>query len=139
MRAYGIEEDKAPADNFADAGNTYYTGHLAAVKRLGISNGVGGGRFAPEQASTRQEMFTLLYNALRVIRRLPQGDTGRKLSHFDDAEHIDAWAREAVAYLVKTGAISGNAGMLYPTNTATRAEMAQLLYNLLSTKSTARI
>jgi hypothetical protein len=32
MRAYGIEPDMNPTDNFSDAGNTYYTGYLAAQK-----------------------------------------------------------------------------------------------------------
>jgi hypothetical protein len=31
MRACGIEPDANPADNFADAGDTYYTGYLAAA------------------------------------------------------------------------------------------------------------
>jgi hypothetical protein len=62
--------DDASAGNFSDAGDTYYTGYLAAAKRLGISNGVGDNKFAPEQAITRQEMFTLLYNALKAIDQL---------------------------------------------------------------------
>lgn len=41
MKAYGIAPDTNPEDNFADAGDTYYTGYLAAAKRLGISAGVG--------------------------------------------------------------------------------------------------
>ncbi|MEM5816230.1 MAG: S-layer homology domain-containing protein, partial [Desulfitobacterium hafniense] len=41
MKAYGMVPDANPKDNFADAGNTYYTGYLAAAKRLGISAGVG--------------------------------------------------------------------------------------------------
>lgn len=59
MRAYGIAPDTNPEDNFSDAGNTYYTGYLAAVKRLSISAGVGDNLFAPEKEITRQEMFTL--------------------------------------------------------------------------------
>jgi hypothetical protein len=35
-------------------------------------------------------------------------------------------------YLVKAGTISGSGGNLYPENTSSRAEMAQVLYNLLS-------
>lgn len=62
----------AGAVNFSDAGDTYYTGYLAAAKRLGISGGVGNNMFAPEKQITRQEMFTLLYNALNVISRTPQ-------------------------------------------------------------------
>lgn len=95
MRAYRIDLDENTADNFSDVGNTYYTGYLASAKRLGISNGVGDNKFKPEQAVIRQEMFTLLYNAL-----------------------------------VETGVVGGNNGQLSPTDTTTRAQMAQVLYNL---------
>jgi hypothetical protein len=67
MKAYGIAPDTNPANNFSDAGNTYYTRYLAAAKRLGISAGVGGNLYVPEKEITRQEMFTMLYNALKSI------------------------------------------------------------------------
>ena len=88
--------------------------------------------FAPGNEITRQEMFTLLYNALKVIGKLPQGDDGKPLSGFSDARQIDSWAKDAMKLLVETGIIGGNAGKLTPTSTTTRAEMAQALYNLLS-------
>jgi hypothetical protein len=132
MKAYDIVPATNPADNFADAGNTYYTNYLAAAKTLGISNGVGNNMFAPEKEITREEMFTLLYNALKVIGQLPQGSSGKTLSDFTDAGQIDSWATEAMTLLIKTGTVSGNDGALNPTSTTTRAEMAQVLYNLLS-------
>jgi len=132
MKAYGIAPDTSPADNFSDAGNTYYTGYLAAAKRLGISAGVGNNMYAPGKEITRQEMFTLLYNALKVIRQLPRGDSGRTFSDFSDAGLIESWAKEALTLLVKTGTAGGSAGKLSPTSTTTRAEMAQVLYNMLS-------
>ena len=63
----------------------------------------------------------LLYNALKVIGKLPQGDSGKTLDHFSDAGQIDSWAKEAMTLLVKTGTIGGNAGKLNPTSTTTRA------------------
>lgn len=132
MRAYGIAPDANPKDNFADAGNTWYTGYLAAAKRLRISAGVGGNMFAPEKDVTRQEMFTLLYNALKAIGQLPGGASGRTLSSFNDAGEIAPWAKEAMKYLVETGTISGSSGKLNPGDIATRAQMAQMVYNLLS-------
>ena len=132
MRAYGIAADENPKDNFTDAGDTYYTGYLAAAKRLGISSGIGDNKFAPEQAITRQEMFTLLYNALKAIEQLPEKDSGKALSDFTDSQSISSYAQEAMAYLAKTGVVGGNNGQLSPTNTTTRAQMAQVLYNLLS-------
>ncbi|MCG9969537.1 S-layer homology domain-containing protein [Pelotomaculum terephthalicicum JT] len=127
MRAYGIAPDTNPTDNFSDAGNTWYTGYLSAAKRLGISAGIGSNMYAPGNQITRQEMFTLLYNALKVIGQLPEGDSDKTLSDFTDAGQIDSWAKEAMSLLVETGTISGSGGKLNPTGTTTHAEMAQVL------------
>jgi hypothetical protein len=132
MRAYGIAPDEDPKDNFKDAGNTWYTGYLAAAKRLGISAGVGNNLFAPENAITRQEMFTLLYNGLKVIEKLPRGNSGKTLSDFSDADEIAPWAMDAMKLLVETGMVSGSGNKLSPKDTTTRAQMAQVFYNLLS-------
>jgi hypothetical protein len=129
-RTYGIAPDANPADNFSDAGDTYYTGYLAAAKRLGIAKGIGDNMFAPDQAITRQEMVTLLYNALKAINSLPQGSSGRTLSDFSDVGQIAAWAKDAMSLFVETGAIFGSGGKLSPTDITTRAEMAQVLFNL---------
>jgi hypothetical protein len=146
MRAYGIAPDENPTDNFADAGDAYYTGYLAAAKRLGIASGIGNNMYAPGNQITRQEMFTLLYNALKVIDQLPgmhgpavseaddqlQGDSVKTLDQFTDAGDIAPWAVEAMKLLVETGTVSGSNGKLNPTGTTTRAQMAQVLYSLLS-------
>lgn len=132
MKSYEIAQDINSTDNFTDAGNTYYTGYLAAAKRLGISSGVGNNMFTPEKEITRQEMFTLLYNALRVIDRLPQGNSGKTLSDYSDSVQVESWAKGAMTLLVETGAIGGNAGKLTPVSFTTRSEMAQVLYNLLA-------
>jgi hypothetical protein len=132
MRAYGIAPDTNSKDNFADSGNTYYTGYLASAKRLGISGGVGNNMFVPGKEITRQEMFSLLYNALKVIGQLPEGTTGKPISEYSDLNQIAAWAKDAMTLFVKTGTISGSGDKLSPTDTTTRAELAQVLYNLLS-------
>jgi uncharacterized repeat protein (TIGR02543 family) len=132
MRAYSIAADEKPTENFTDAGSTYYTGYLAAAKRLGISVGVGNNMFAPGKEITRQEMFTLLYNALKFIDQLPEGNSGKTLTDFTDVGQIDSWAKDAMTLLVETGTIGGSAGKLNPINLTTRAEMAQVLYNLLA-------
>ncbi|WP_304508017.1 S-layer homology domain-containing protein [Anaerotignum sp.] len=132
MRAYNIQPDDDSNDNFSDAGDTYYTDYLAAAKRLGISGGMGENKFAPEQAITRQQMFTLLYNALKAIDQLPEGDSERALTDFTDYDSISSYGEEAMAYFVEIGAVSGTNGKLLPEATTTRGEMAQVLYNLLA-------
>jgi hypothetical protein len=132
LRAYGIEADSASNDNFSDAGNTYYTGYLAAAKSLGITDGIGNNMFAPGKEITRQEMFTLLYNTLDSIGELPAGTTGSTLTPYKDADKIASWAKDAMTLFVGTGTISGSGDQLNPRDTTNRAQMAQVLYNLMS-------
>ncbi|HWQ80127.1 MAG TPA: S-layer homology domain-containing protein [Anaerovoracaceae bacterium] len=132
MRAYDIAPDNTPSGNFADAGNDYYTNYLSAAKRLGISNGIGNNRFAPKETITRQDMFTLLYNVLKVIGEAPGAHSGSPLSKYTDAGEVSPWAEEALETLVGAGLISGTGGRLNPSAEASRAEMAQVLYNMLS-------
>lgn len=132
MRAYDITPHLNIEENFSDAGNTYYTSYLATARKLGITAGIGDNLYAPNKEITRQETFTLLYNALNVIKELPQGKSGKLLSDFTDEDQIDSWANTAMNQMVESGIVSGSNGKLAPLNTITRAEMAQVLYNLLS-------
>ncbi|PYG89733.1 S-layer family protein [Ruminiclostridium sufflavum DSM 19573] len=132
LKAYEISLDANPSDNFKDAGNTYYTEYLAAAKKLGISGGVGDNRFEPGKAISRQEMYTLLCKTLKQINMQPKGASEKKLSDFTDSGEIAGWAEDSVKLLLETGKISGNAGKLSPAGAATRAEMAQVLYNLIA-------
>ncbi len=125
--AYGIEP--RTGDNFDDAGDTWYTGYLAAVKQLGISTGIGDNKFAPEAEITREQMVTMLYNYLKSI-----GEVGEVASEttFADNDSISAWAKEAVAFANENGYVSGKGeNMFDPHGTATRAELAQIFYNIL--------
>ncbi len=136
MNAYQIStQNQSELDrqqNFADAGNTYYTEYLSAAKSLGIANGIGNNMFAPEKEITRQEMFVMLYNALKVIDEAPAATLDTELSDFNDADQVADWASGSLSDLVKAGIITGNNSKLNPASSTTRAEIAQVLYNLLS-------
>lgn len=134
MRAYGIEADTENVDNFSDAGDTYYTNYLAKAKKLGIAKGVGDNKFAPEKAISREEMFTLLYNGLKVMNKLPDEKNEKDLSDFGDKAEVSEWAKEAMTSLVKNGVVAGTNGKLKPAEGANRAEMAQVMYNLMASK-----
>lgn len=128
--AYGIAPTTS-GENFEDGGNTWYTPYLAAVKQRGISEGVGNNLFAPEKEITREEMFTLLYNVLKSLDKLPKG-SGKELDCFNDASSVSSWANEAVSYMVLNGVVNGNGGAINPKSGATRAELAQVFYGLLA-------
>ena len=135
MNSYQISPVLSQTDNavnFSDAGNTYYTDYLAAAKSLGIASGIGNDRFAPNQEITRQEMLVMLYNALNAIDEVPASTVDKELSGLNDAGQVASWANEALSALLKAGVVSGNNNNINPTSYTTRAEIAQVFYNLLS-------
>ena len=133
LRAYGIAPIEKPTENFVDAGNTYYTNYLAAAKKLEITAGIGNNRFAPERTLTREEMCTLLNRALVVVEGTTASTPKNNvLSVFSDKDNISAYAAESMEILVKQGVLTGNAGKIEPKGKTTRAQMAQVLYRLLS-------
>lgn len=132
LRAYGIEPDENPLDNFSDAGQTYYTGYLASAKRLGIAGGVAYNQFAPEERIQRQELFTLLYRTLKILGKAPDNSEGQNLKAFADEEQIADYARQALESLVSAGIITGSEGKLAPRAPATRSQMVHLLFQLLN-------
>lgn len=132
LRAYGIAPDTAAGDNFSDAGDTYYTGYLAAAKRLGIATGMGGNLYAPENSLSRQDMFTLLYRALDVLGQLPEAAGTADLSAYADGGAVADYAQAAFKSLIAANIITDGSDRLRPAAIATRAEMAKVLYSLLS-------
>ena len=108
-----------------------YTGYLSAAKRLGISKGVGGNRFAPDEEISRQDMLTLLYRALEVLGDLPEPNGAAKLSDFTDASLIFDYAKEACEAMVEAGAFPEDSCEFAPQMLSTRALMVQVLYRLL--------
>ncbi len=101
MNAYIIEPDQDTVENFADAGNTYYTPYLAAAKKLGLVAGVGDNRYLPQESISRQDMFVILHRILDKLGELPEGSAIE-----DDVK-------------------------LLPKTASTRAEAVYVLYNLL--------
>ncbi|MDH7479905.1 MAG: S-layer homology domain-containing protein, partial [Syntrophomonadaceae bacterium] len=136
MNAYQIDRqspgESEQGENFSDAGSTYYTDYLSTARSLGIVKGTGNNMFEPERGITRQEMFVMLYNALKVIGEVPPAAVDRELSSFNDADQVASWADEALSALVKAGIVNGSNNSLNPISTTTRAEIAQVLYNLLA-------
>ncbi|GAB6107367.1 S-layer homology domain-containing protein [Fusibacter bizertensis] len=134
MNAYGIAPLENATDNFADAGNTYYTNYLAAAKKLGITNGVGNNLFAPEKMLSRQDMITMLYQVLKYVNEVPESNQVKRLDVFNDVNQIASYATESLTAFVEAGLLNGSYNNLNPRNFASRAELAQILSELLMIK-----
>ncbi len=134
MNAYGIDPEEAPKpeQNFADAGNTYYTGYLAKAKAMGITNGVGDNKFDPNSYISRQDLFTMMYNMLEKLNRLPkQNSRGKSLTVYKDASDVKPYSSKAMEYFALADIANGLDGLIQPNAISTRAQMASIIYQLL--------
>ncbi len=100
----------------------------------GVVNGVGDNRFDPDRSITREEMAVMLYAyAVRKGYDVSIGEDTNILSYADALE-VSEWAIPAMQWACGSGVIGGKpGGVLDPTGTATRAEVATILRNFHQT------
>lgn len=135
-RMSGIRADPAAKTKFTDVkSGQWYTGYVDWASKKGIVSGVSKTKFAPNDDITREQICTMImkycqaYNVtlLYYNKEIPFADAGK----------ISGWAREAVKRCQQAGVINGFTvgGKPYfdPRGIATRAEVAQILYNFVKT------
>jgi len=100
---------------------------IASAYGLGIVNGLGNGRFAPDYTATRQEVSVMLYRTLKAAK--PEYDFSIGNVHtFTDEARISPWAHDSVKYLYDSGVITGTGNNRFnPEGTATREEAVILI------------
>jgi hypothetical protein len=114
------------SDTFADTAGTYYAAAANWAAAVGVTTGVGGGRFDGNATITREQAACMLWR-WRGARRVGVAAARR----FADYEAVSRWAREGVSWAVGAGLISGVNGQIAPTTTLTRAQIATMLERLL--------
>lgn len=93
---------------------------------LGIVKGIGDGKFAPDDAITRQEISVMLYRTLQVAK--PAYDYSVVKEYiFEDYDSISSWAREAVGCLYGIGVANGVGDNLFNPRGNTSREEAIVL------------
>lgn len=115
---------------FSDvAPDAWYAQPVDWAVSLGIAGGVGGGRFAPDQLVTREQMAVMMHKFYQKIQQTELApDLTDALAPFTDRASISSWAEEGMAFSVAVGLIGGKGeGLLDPQGTTTRAEVATIL------------
>ena len=122
------EPEVTEAATFTDvAENQYYTDAIAWAEDVGIAQGMGEGKFAPNGTVTREQGMTFLYRYVVNVLGEEPGKNG-DLSIFQDAGKISDYAKEAMAWGVAVGLLEGYGdGTVGPKNSVTRAQMAKFL------------
>ena len=116
--------------NFKDVkSGMYYSPYIAWANKVGIVSGVGQGNFAPDKELTREEMAVMMTKFLKLSGK--NLNAKGKANGFKDNEKIQGWAKDSVNEMARLGLVSGMGdGNFAPKSPFTRAQVAQVLYNI---------
>ncbi len=105
----------------------WYAKAVAWAVKQGIVRGYSNGLFGPDNSITREQLAVMLWQYSES-----PASTGENLP-FTDASEASNYALEALRWAVENGVISGKKNdLLDPQGLATRAQIAQMLKNLLA-------
>ena len=104
----------------------YFRPIFAWAAANGIVNGVGGNKFAPSEPVTREQLAAIFFRYAKA--EAPEADV---LSGYPDAESVSTYARDAMAWAVSTGLVTGSkeadGTYLAPQGLAAREQAAAIL------------
>ena len=108
--------------------NKWYYADIERAVQMGTYNGVSASSMQPDRAITRQEAIAVVARALQ----LDLDDYAKTdLSKFADAKDVSAWALPYMKAMVGADYVHGRTQGLAPKNNITRAEFAQLYFNII--------
>ena len=115
---------------FKDVQNAllYYFDAVTWGSANGIITGYTDGTFQPDRPVTREEMAAIMHRYASYKGRNMQA-AGDAYDAFPDRGEVSSYAAAAMRWAVSWEIIRGSGGSLLPKNTATRAEVAQIIYN----------
>ncbi|MBQ3124212.1 MAG: S-layer homology domain-containing protein [Clostridia bacterium] len=133
IRALGVPE--RDGYNFTDVNeNDWFYSYVNTAYHYGIINGVSDTEFNPEGEITREEMVTMTARAAKLCGMMTdynEESTRNTLAEFPDYITVSDWAMSAMAFCYYEKLLDGSVMSIEPKTKITRAEMAQLLYNML--------
>ncbi len=119
--------DKLPFDDTVSG--QWYSDSVGWAAENGIVTGRGDGRFSPADNITRAELASILTKFVKYMGiTLPDNP---KIDKFTDADTFDSWMTDPIDAVRKNGLMQGTDGKFNPRGNATRAEIAQVIANLL--------
>lgn len=118
---------------FADSSGKWWEEYAGVAKANGIINGYPDGDFKGDNLLTRQDAATLI-NRCVEISKIELYEQSKEQS-FSDVQEISDYAIEAIYKLQRCGIVTGvGESMFAPNRSITRAEVAQMLYKILTIK-----
>lgn len=123
-RILGYPRLQADKTLFSDVENAFYTEALLSLNEQGIIKG-SGNQLRPKDKVSREEAAVILARAFQL-----SGQSSK--TFFSDSAKISPWAEQSMAIMAEKGFMKGYNNKVNPKKTLTRAELVQLLSNMIS-------
>ena len=122
---------KADISKYKDVSkDKWYFEDVAMAVQMGTYNGRSNSSMAPDAPITRQEAMTVVARALELDY---DSYSKAELTQFSDAGKVSNWAMPYIRAMVGADYIHGRGKVLAPQDNITRAEFAQIFYNIIGT------
>lgn len=112
----------------------WYSDAIAWAQQTEVAAGYADGTFRPTESVTRQDAMAFLFRYAKLFGL--NTDAAGKLDSYPDAAEVASYAKDAFAWAVGSGVISGNLknGVSYldPRGAASRAQYAVMITNLMA-------
>ncbi|MDR0905056.1 MAG: S-layer homology domain-containing protein [Oscillospiraceae bacterium] len=126
------EENEPAVPQFTDvAEDAYYAPYVAWAAESEIVLGYSDGTFKPNQSVTREQMAALMFR-YEVWQGNDTTVSAAAAEAMPDYNKVAEWAQESIRWAVANKIINGSDGKLLPQDTATRAQVAQIIMNYQS-------
>ena len=121
---FRLSPEPLAASGFSDVpSDAFYADAVAWLLQTGITTGIGGNRYGPDDVVTRAQMAAFLW-------RLMGSEPGAPSSGFTDVP-AGQYYTEAVDWLLQRGITTGTSPTTFsPNDPVTRAQMAAFLWRL---------
>ncbi len=124
--AYGYEAKVTDPLDFSDVpADAWYGEYLRQAVKVGLVKGDDRNCFNPDATLTREDMAVM-------VQRASLFEKGSKEINFSDKNEISEYAYDSIEILYNKSVVSGMGdGRFAPKEAVTRAQAAQILYNVL--------
>ena len=124
------EPDDAVSLPFTDvAESAWYLDSVRWCYAEGIVAGTSDTTFSPNNSITREQAAVFLYRLAGALGLDTTVSNPNAADGFGDASQIGSYAKTAVSWAVERGIMGGHNNLLTPKSSATRVQLAQMLYS----------
>lgn len=117
--------------DFEDANPTdWYMEFMKTAYANGVVKGITETEFGVGTNITKEDIAVMIYRAVNAAG-LELDIIVENPAEISDMDDVSDYAKEAVEFMINKGAVKGTDGKFNPKAYATRAETAQMLYNIV--------